>query len=244
MSEPKRFSHFHLYKNAGSSVIRVFSETFGKSAIAEIDKYGDFTEAKRHTLGITREAFSANPGLRMVSSHRMVLDTAPDGGFFPIPVILLRHPIQRLVSTYRFERRSAFHQHLASAQAARALPLNAWLEWAAEQPGLCNYQTQHLAWGWAGEGSTGLLTGAMARLQLMKKHGVVGVVEDWNGFIQKLSSVETAIDRAKATTIEENSSPSSNYADIHESVISKIEERNQADIALWVEAGGDSTISA
>jgi len=91
--------HYHLFKNAGSSVDHILAANFGKRwasvegeqlwSVLEPDALADFI--RRH------------PKLLAVSSHtaRLPLPQLPNTTFYP--VFFLRHPVDRVGSIYNFE---------------------------------------------------------------------------------------------------------------------------------------------
>lgn len=93
--------HYHLFKNAGSSVDHILAANFGERwitvegeqlwSVLEADDLADFM--RRH------------PRLLAVSSHtaRLPLPQLPNTTFYPI--FFLRHPIDRVGSIYHFERK-------------------------------------------------------------------------------------------------------------------------------------------
>lgn len=92
--------HYHIYKNAGSSIDRLLRENFG-------DHWT--TCEQQSAVGITScshlKAFlETNPHVRAVSSHsaRPPLPTPS-----ALPILFLRHPIDRARSVYDFARRDA-----------------------------------------------------------------------------------------------------------------------------------------
>ena len=93
--------HYHIFKNAGTSVDRMLKANFG-------DRWtdGEFSEtplARRHQS--IREFLAARPEVQAFSSHTAPLPTPdlPDREVFPI--VFVRHPLLRVRSAYRFERR-------------------------------------------------------------------------------------------------------------------------------------------
>lgn len=139
---PGRFArpvlvHYHIYKNAGSSVDRTLSDSFGEG-------WASFEGSPEASVVSNDEvaAFAeANPHISAISSHKARPFPAV-GGFFPI--LFLRHPIERARSMYSFAKRDP-------AQIAHALArdgsfkdyVDSWLE----SPGslLRNYQVAHLS---------------------------------------------------------------------------------------------------
>jgi hypothetical protein len=91
--------HFHIYKNAGSSIDRLLWESFG-DRFEVLDPVPGCEIIGGATL---RDYLLANPRLKAVSSHRIVPPALLRGA---LPIIMLRHPADRARSAYRFARRN------------------------------------------------------------------------------------------------------------------------------------------
>ncbi|MEP6342277.1 MAG: sulfotransferase family 2 domain-containing protein [Maricaulaceae bacterium] len=90
--------HFHLFKNAGTSVDTVLEKNFGERWI-EIEG----PNARKLTQEALVEFIESNPQYDAISSHTAivgmpVMDTAEI-----IPIFFFRHPIDRIRSAYDFE---------------------------------------------------------------------------------------------------------------------------------------------
>ena len=90
--------HYHLFKNAGTSVERLLKQSFG-SAWASWDKPQSGAKISGSELQIWLEK---NTGIRAVSSHQMV-PPVPNGQFHVTPVVFLREPLSRARSAWLFE---------------------------------------------------------------------------------------------------------------------------------------------
>jgi hypothetical protein len=91
--------HYHIFKNAGSSVDAGLHAFFG-------DSWYNFEGAHAHDVQSTeslRRFIAACPMLRAVSSH---LARPPLPYTNAIPIVFLRHPILRALSVYEFVRRN------------------------------------------------------------------------------------------------------------------------------------------
>ena len=92
--------HFHLFKNAGTSLDfnlrRIFAEQF-----LELELGGpiDLFEAG-HLLPL----LESSPELSAISSHTLTLPLPSHDEWRFLPIIFLRHPIDRILSIYTYER--------------------------------------------------------------------------------------------------------------------------------------------
>jgi hypothetical protein len=97
--------HYHLFKNAGTSVDEVLRWNFGSAwseqefPIPRDTNVADFPFNTVHVGNYLRE----HPELNALSSHTALLPVPEIEGFAIFPIIFLRHPIDRLRSAFLFE---------------------------------------------------------------------------------------------------------------------------------------------
>lgn len=98
---PKRsvILHFHLFKNAGTSVDEILQYNFG-------DQWTEIEGTKNKKLTTERlvEFIQKNPEYNAISSHTAVINVPEIDNINILPIIFLRHPIDRIRSVYEFER--------------------------------------------------------------------------------------------------------------------------------------------
>lgn len=90
--------HYHLFKNAGSSIDRMLRESFGSAWI----NYDKDEPAARISAEEMQEYIEAHPEISAVSSHQVV-PPMPIGDFEVFPIVFLRDPIDRVKSAWLFE---------------------------------------------------------------------------------------------------------------------------------------------
>lgn len=90
--------HYHLFKNAGTSVDEVLKRNFGVRFTIK-----EFSASGRSSASIA-EYLQRRPALLALSSHTAVLPAARSDNLSIFPILFLRHPIDRLRSAYDFER--------------------------------------------------------------------------------------------------------------------------------------------
>ena len=99
MTMRKLVLHYHLFKNAGTSVDTILKDSFG-------DRWQNIdlpVGGRRRILPAEMAEFIlANPQLLAVSSHDVV-PPLPIGEFQVFPIVFIRHPIVRARSAYLFE---------------------------------------------------------------------------------------------------------------------------------------------
>ena len=129
--------HYHIYKNAGTSVEKNLAESFG-------EKWALFEGAPEKTVVSNDEvaAFAeANPNISAISSHKARPFPAVKGFF---PILFLRHPIDRARSMYRFARRNpAQADHAVARDGSFKDYVNYWSDLSSSV--LRNYQVAHLS---------------------------------------------------------------------------------------------------
>lgn len=90
--------HYHLFKNAGTSVEKVLSDSFGRRW-----QSFDQSDAGARISAAEMQAFiEQHPELRAVSSHQVV-PPLPTGNLDILPIVFLRDPLLRVRSCYLFE---------------------------------------------------------------------------------------------------------------------------------------------
>lgn len=176
--------HYHIFKNAGSSVDACLRRSFGS-------RWGVFEGKHAHDIQSSAQLatfIQANQGLKAISSH-LARPPLPHPGC--LPVAFVRHPLLRAYSVYKF---SQVDETQPFAEVARDCSFAAYIEWALrEEPGsvvIRNYQVIHLSdASWRGGD---ILQARATEADLEQAHmllldwGVVGVVELFDLSIQVL----------------------------------------------------------
>lgn len=162
--------HAHLFKNAGTtldwSLERSFSDGF-------CDHRDDAN--MRGNPEYLAKFLRDNSGLRALSSHWLPFPLPSLRGAVLRPLVLLRHPIERILSVYEFERRQAVDH--PGTQRARDGDLQSYVRWRLEErtgPVIRNYQTRMLSGIYPGKGDQ--LQFERAK-QLLDSLPAIGIVE-------------------------------------------------------------------
>jgi len=161
--------HCHLFKNAGSTIEYLLNRNFPDAhGHLEADGFKQLTAAE-----ITA-SLDQNPHWRALSSHTASL-LLPD---YPRPLIglvFIRHPIDRVHSVYRYERRRTDEDKIMnpSAYVAREQDFRGFVKWALDENNgygsiIRNFQSRHIL------GSDNLPEAK----RLLKKTTCVGTVEE------------------------------------------------------------------
>ncbi|AQQ66942.1 hypothetical protein Mag101_04290 [Microbulbifer agarilyticus] len=93
--------HYHLFKNAGTSLDAAFKENLA------VDEWvtSEFPGNPSLNRKMVQEWIVSNPKAKCFSSHTAVLPPPNIKGIDILPVIFVRHPIDRIASAYAFERK-------------------------------------------------------------------------------------------------------------------------------------------
>jgi len=89
--------HYHLFKNAGTSIDAILQRNFG-------DRWTAREYPPRSTPDAAGKLLAANPQFVALSSHTLPLPPPNVPGAEILPILFIRHPLDRLKSAYLFER--------------------------------------------------------------------------------------------------------------------------------------------
>jgi hypothetical protein len=135
--------HYHLFKNAGTSVDQMLKRNFG-----ERWAQGEFEHPGRANVREVKAYLESRPELDAFSSHTANLPPPQLSGRRVIPIVFLRHPLARVKSAYHFERKQeadTFGARLAKEQGFAGY-VRTLLE-HQEHRQARNFQTYRLAFG-------------------------------------------------------------------------------------------------
>ncbi|TCO74892.1 hypothetical protein [Chromatocurvus halotolerans] len=177
--------HGHIFKNAGSTLDWSLRRCFG-SGFCEHRDDAAMREAPRDALA----AGVANSSIVALSSHNLPSPPPSIDGIAFYTVFLLRHPIERALSVYAFERQQ--QATTPGAQAAKRMNLQDYVAWRLQdevRPVIRNFQTRFLAGGAVRHGSEPLTSDAVAAAhQRLKAGAPVGLVERYDASMMVLEA--------------------------------------------------------
>lgn len=93
--------HYHLFKNAGTSIDTILENSFG-SYWKKAEFKTNFGKSNSH---LVKKWLLKNLEISAFSSHTALFPIPVIDGVFIIPIVFLRHPIDRIWSVYKFERK-------------------------------------------------------------------------------------------------------------------------------------------
>ena len=127
MADRSVIIHFHMFKNAGSSVDTILERNFGKDWV-EIEGPGN----KKLTPEMMVTYIKDHPNVKAISSHTAQVTLPKIPGVNIIPMFFFRHPIDRIQSAYNFERKQ--ESDAPGAIKAKELDFPAYLAWRLSSP--------------------------------------------------------------------------------------------------------------
>ncbi|MDG1530729.1 MAG: glycosyltransferase [Paracoccaceae bacterium] len=214
--------HYHLFKNAGTSVDQVLRKNFGNKWIT-----AEFPPAGGNNSAMIGAWIRQNPDAVAFSTHT---------GAGPVPVVkdvniisvmFLRDPIERIKSAYRFETKQGVDNF--GSVLARHTDFNGYVRTRLALPNdrQCrNFQTNRLAS--VNPGPENELTRAKAA---KKQISLIGYVEEFDASMMKFEElVKPAFPEFKFEPAHANRTKKSSLMDdeLHKILL----ENNQSDIAL------------
>lgn len=132
--------HYHIFKNAGSSVDAILEHNF-KDEWVEIEGPNN----KKLTPEMMASFIQENPHIKAISSHtaQVTLPTVP--GVDIIPIFFFRHPVDRIQSAYNFERKQV--SDLPGPKKAKEGDFAHYMAWRLSSPSMnqiVNFQALRL----------------------------------------------------------------------------------------------------
>lgn len=136
--------HYHIFKNAGTSIDERLQQYFrpGWSWLQPPNPAACMNDEELMRMLATR------PDIKALSSHQLRFPLRGNDHIRLHPIVMLRHPIDRIRSIYEYERtegRQQTSQLIHTAQAGK-LGFAEWIEWCLSDPGLAapivNLQTR------------------------------------------------------------------------------------------------------
>ncbi|MEO0752556.1 MAG: sulfotransferase family 2 domain-containing protein [Pseudomonadota bacterium] len=92
--------HYHLFKNAGTSIDQILQKNFADGWVTK-----EFPMAGGNNSAKVVEWINSEPDAVAFSSHTMVGPIPKIPGVRIVTLVMLRNPVSRVASAYRFERR-------------------------------------------------------------------------------------------------------------------------------------------
>jgi hypothetical protein len=175
--------HYHLFKNAGTSLDKVLKTNFGARWVTK--EFERRANPATH-LRELEQWINANPEAVAFSSHTAELPTPDIPGVKVIPLIFVRHPIDRIASAYTFEHKQGGQGFGAVLARNTTLAGYAEVRLAVPQDRQCrNFQVARFSRMFGESEGTELERG----LKAVRELPFVGIVEDFGGSMQRLEDL-------------------------------------------------------
>ena len=134
--------HYHIYKNAGSTIDNAIKKCLGKNVLLELDKDVRYKNNEVYDEELIHSIIEEGSKCIAFSSHRMTPTVHRSDRYNFLPIVNIRHPLLRAGSVYRYERIRKDEKR--AKEYAKELKLSDWLNWSLNQTGCIqprNYQT-------------------------------------------------------------------------------------------------------
>lgn len=232
-------AHGHIFKNAGTTFDWALERNFGTGFC----DHRDDDLMLRCGASYLGQYLRDNPGISAISSHHLC-DTSAIEGIEVIPVYILRHPLERILSVYDFERKQ--DSSSPGAIAAKKYNFKDYVQWRMEpnvNGVIRNYQTIYLA-GLQSTYKTNDCTADVFSAAMVKvQNSLVALVEQFDASMIKFEAalkrrdIDIDLSYIKQNIGSERSTASGNavsfiaeeLGDIFKEVLSK----NSYDLALY-----------
>lgn len=170
--------HYHLFKNAGTSLDQILKRNFGDTWVTQ-----EFPMNSENNTALISDWIQDTPQAQVFSTHTAVGPLPEIEGVRVVSVMLLRDPIERIRSAYRFERRQ--EADTWGAKLAKEVDFGGYVRARLARPNdrQCrNFQTHRLSTMVPGEGPE------LGRaLEAAKKITVLGSVSNFNNALNDLA---------------------------------------------------------
>lgn len=176
--------HNHLFKNAGTSVDHILRQNFQERWVKR-----EFSDPHPGQTAEIAGWIQNNPDAIAFSSHTIqtVLPVMPDVRI--IQIVMLRDPVERIVSAYRFEKTQI--SQTRGAQLARQNGFAGYVHALLQTKGdrQCrNFQTRRLAVLFS-NASGNEITRAEHSASLITQTGVLGLVSEFDAAMARLCAI-------------------------------------------------------
>ena len=198
------FLHYHLFKNAGTSLDAILKAHFKERWLTQ-----EFSSVGGNNTHLIEDWIRATSEGVIYSTHTAI-------GLMPqvedvriIPLILLRDPVKRIISAYEFERQQQVDNWGANLAKSTDFEGYVTTRLAIRNDRQCrNFQTSRL--GSLQDGDAPEIQRALMGLEMIHAKGLIGLVSDFDAFIANLNVLVTQIDPSfKAKAVHSNVSKKS-----------------------------------
>ncbi|MEB3341290.1 sulfotransferase family 2 domain-containing protein [Okeania sp.] len=240
--ERKILIHHHIFKNAGTSLQYALKKFFGESYYE-----CELPQSQMVTKDDLEKFILNNPSALAISGHHICLPTPQGQQYQTFSIILLRNPLARVESIYKFEKRQKAQTQ--GAIKAKELNFQEYVKWRLNQTPtmFCNYQTYYCSRQNKSEGSK-IPKDRDLKLAIenLQSSAVVGIVERYKETLELANQVLSEnfpgihleytylnATSAQNSIKEETQIKNKLEADLGSEIVKQLEEGNALDKKLW-----------
>lgn len=119
--------HFHIFKNAGTTIDWILKKNFGFNAlfVDDVDNPG-----KILSMNYILDTLEQHLGSKSISSHQIRFPLPTTNKFQFFPILFIRHPIDRAFSIYHYKKKETDDSVITSN--SKILSLNNFIKWLLE----------------------------------------------------------------------------------------------------------------
>lgn len=229
--------HAHLFKNAGTTLDWSLERSFGAGFCDHRDD-----AQMRGSPQYLADFLLKNSQLNALSSHWLPFPLPRINGVQLHPLVILRDPIERILSVYEFERRQAVDH--PGTKKAREGDLQSYVRWrldAGTGPVIRNYQVRMLSGEYPGtsiqrqfEQATSLLE-SLPAIGLVERYRESAVLFE-NAFKASAPALDLAFQRQNVRDSSDRRSPEERRASVEDQLgdlLEAVRDANSLDIALY-----------
>ena len=233
--------HFHIFKNAGTTIEWTLQKNFSKNFIS-ID-----TDNPQGIINIEKilDILRKNPRLKAISSHQIRFPIH-NNEFEFIPILMIRHPIDRAISIYQFQRKRTDANRPGIVK-AKELDLNGYIKWnlgVKNHMAMKNFQVLFLSDKPAS--STADIQDYQIALQRLKECKIIGVVDRFDeSLVVAEETLRDHFPKIDLSYVKQNVSKRNESLEqslkegekqIDKSILEKLLESNMFDLKIYLEA--------
>lgn len=231
--------HRHIFKNAGTTFDWILKNNFGEAFCDHRDDVPMRKEGEKYLLQYLTE----HPKIKALSSHHIWFNVQSQGKLNLIPVLFIRHPIERIRSVYNFERQQ--QSDSPGATMAKKLDFKDYVAWRMKEevaPVIRNFQTRYLSGIKAGNSlDQNNLRDALKEIEKQQFIGVVDLFdESLKRFDHAFKKLGIALDLTCQPQNISQSFEDANYESRAQKVIAdlgdiaeEVMEKNKYDLILY-----------
>jgi len=120
--------HFHIFKNAGTTIDSILEKNFSANAVrVDAEKPSEIIP-----MEVVIDFLNKNPEVKSFSCHQIRFPVRNNTHFNFIPMLFIRHPLDRIFSIYSYNKRRS-DQRTPSIKKARNTSLQDYIHWSLNQ---------------------------------------------------------------------------------------------------------------